>query len=128
MAHESILIIDDSPLTLKMVRFLLQSQGYVIQTASGGSEALSILHTFKPKLVLMDMQMPGIDGLETTRRIKANPDTQGIVVVALTASAMKSDGEKALSAGCDGYVTKPFENEKLLALIRKYLDAASPQD
>ncbi len=125
MAHESILLVDDSPLILKMVRFVLQSEGYDIRTASGGNEALSILHTFKPKLVLMDMQMPGIDGLEVTRRIKANPDTQGIVVVALTASAMKGDEEKALSAGCDGYVTKPFTNQKMLSCIREYLDAAS---
>jgi len=125
MAHESILIVDDSPLTLKMVRFLLQSEGYVIQTAGGGNEALSILHTFKPRLVLMDMQMPGMDGPETTRRIKANPDTQGILVVALTASAMKMDEEKGLSAGFDGYITKPFENQKLLSRIREYLDAAS---
>ena len=125
MAHESILIVDDSLMILKMVRFVLQSEGYVIQTASGGNEALSILDTFKPKLVLMDMQMPGIDGLETTRRIKANPDTQGIIVVALTASAMKGDQEKAISAGCDGYITKPFTNPEMLSCIREYLDAAS---
>ena len=125
MANESILIVDDSAMIQKMVRFVLQSEGYVIQTASGGNEALSILHTFKPKLVLMDMQMPGIDGLETTRRIKANPDTRGIIVLALTASAMKGDEEKALSAGCDGYITKPFTNQKMLSSIREYLDAAS---
>ena len=124
MANESILIIDDSPLTLKLVRLLLQSHGYVIRTASEGNEALSILNTFKPKLVLMDIQLPGIDGLEVTRRIKANPDTQGIIVVALTASAMKGDEEKALSAGCDGF-TKPFTNQKMLSCIREYLDAAS---
>ena len=125
MAHESILIIDDSPLNLKLARVLLQSEGYVIRTAGEGNEALSILKTFKPQLVLMDIQLPGIDGLEVTRRIKANPETQGIVVVALTASAMKGDEEKALSAGCDGYITKPFENPKLLSCIREYLDAAS---
>ena len=125
MAQESILIVDNNRMTLKMVRFLLQSEGYVIETAGGGIEALSKLQTFKPKLVLMDMQMPGIDGLETTRRIKASPDTQGIIVLALSASAMKGDEEKALSAGCDGYITKPFENQKLLSRIREYLDVAS---
>jgi CheY-like chemotaxis protein len=124
MAHESILIIDDSPLNLKLARVLLQSEGYVIRTASEGNEALSILTTFKPQLVLMDIQLPGIDGLEVTRRIKANPDTQGIVVVALTASAMKGDEQKVLNAGCDGYITKPFESKKLLLSIREYLDGA----
>ena len=125
MAAEPILIVDDSPLNLKLIRVLLQSEGYLIRTASEGNEALSILNSFKPKLVLMDIQLPGIDGLEVTRRIKANPDTQGIVVVALTASAMKGDEEKALSAGCDGYVTKPFTNQKMLSCIREYLDAVS---
>ncbi len=123
MAHEPILIVDDSPLSLKLLRLLLQSEGYDIQTAREGSEAISMLTTFKPKLILMDKQMRGIDGLEATRRIKANPDTQGIIVVILTASAMKGDKEKAISAGCDGYVTKPFDSEKLLSRIREYLDA-----
>lgn len=126
MAGESILIIDDSRLNLKLVRVLLQSEGYLIRTASEGNEALSILNAFKPKLVLMDIQLPGIDGLELTRRIKANPDTRDITVVALTSSAMKGDEEKARSAGCDGYITKPFESRKLLLWIREYLDAPRP--
>jgi CheY-like chemotaxis protein len=124
MAHESILIIDDSPLNLKLARLLLQSEGYLIRTASEGNEALSMLTTFKPKLILMDIQLPGIDGLEVTRRIKASPDTRSIIVIALTASAMKGDEEKVRSAGCDGYITKPFESQKLLLRIREYLDAA----
>ena len=102
MANESILIIDDSPLNLKLARVLLQSEGYVVRTAGDGNEALSILNTFKPSLILMDIQLPGIDGLEVTRRIKANPDTQGIIVVALTASAMKGDEGKVRRAGRDG--------------------------
>lgn len=128
MANESILVVDDSPLTVKLLRVLLQSEGYVIQTANGGSEALSLLPAFKPQLILMDIQMPGMDGLEATRRIKANPDTQDIVVVVLTASAMKGDEEKALSSGCDGYVTKPFESRNLLSRIRVYLDGTSPRN
>ena len=125
MANESILIIDDSPLNLKLARVLLQSEGYIIRTASEGNEALSILNTFEPSLVLMDIQLPGIDGLEVTRRIKANPDTQGIIVVALTASAMKGDEGKVRAAGCDGYISKPFESRKLLLQIREYLDGAA---
>ena len=126
MAGESILIVDDSRLNLKLVRVLLQSEGYLIRTASEGNEALSILGTFKPRLVLMDIQLPGIDGLEVTRRIKANPDAPDIIVVALTSSAMKGDEEKARSAGCDGYISKPFESRKLLSWIREYLDAPRP--
>jgi CheY-like chemotaxis protein len=122
MAGESILIIDDSPLNLKLARIILEGQGYVVGTATGGNEALSRVSTFKPQLVLMDVQMPDIDGLEVTRRIKANPDTRDIIVVALTSYAMKRDEEKARSAGCDGYITKPFDSQKLLLQIRQYLD------
>jgi two-component system cell cycle response regulator DivK len=125
MAGESILIIDDSPLNLKLARILLESQGYVIGTAKEGNEALSMVSTFKPRLILMDVQMPGIDGLEVTRRIKANPNTRDIIVVALTSYAMKGDREKARSAGCDGYITKPFDSQKLLLQIRQYLDTAN---
>jgi two-component system cell cycle response regulator len=125
MAHESILIIDDSLSNLQLMRVLLQREGYLVQTAGEGNEALSIIKAFKPQLVLMDIQLPGIDGLEVTRRIKANPETQSIIVVALTASAMKGDEEKVRSAGCDGYITKPFESQKLLLRIREYLDAPS---
>ena len=125
MAHECILIVDDSLPNLQLMRILLQREGYLIQTASEGNEALSILNTFKPQLVLMDIQLPGIDGLEVTRRIKANPDTRSIIVVALTASATKGDEEKVRSAGCDGYIKKPFETQKLLLSIRTYLGAAN---
>src|SRR2546421_10021362 len=127
MAHESILIIDDSPLNLKLSRVLLQSEGYIVRTATDGNEALLMLTTFKPSLVLMDIQLPGLDGLELTRRIKANVDTQHIVVVALTASVMKGDEEKVRNAGCDGYISKPFESKRLLLQIREYLDGAAGQ-
>ncbi len=123
MAGESILIVDDNPVNQKLARVVLQRQGYVVLTASDGNEALSILRTFKPKLILMDVRLPGIDGLELTRRIKANPETQGILVVALTASATKDDEDSVRSAGCDGYITKPFEIQKLVWQIREYLDA-----
>jgi CheY-like chemotaxis protein len=123
MAGEAILIVDDSPLNLKLARILLKGQGYVIGTAKEGNEALSMVGTFKPQLILTDVQMPGIDGLEVVRRIKANPDTRDIIVVALTSYAMKRDEEKARSAGCDGYISKPFESRKLLLQIRQYLDA-----
>ncbi|MGI8782695.1 MAG: response regulator [Acidobacteriota bacterium] len=122
MANESILIIDDSPVNLKLARILLASEGYLIRTARDATEALSTLSTFRPHLILTDVQLPGIDGLELTRRIKANPDTPDITIVALTAYAMKGDEEKALSAGCDGYITKPFVVQELLLQVRKYLD------
>src|SRR5437764_1210408 len=128
MAHESILIVDDSLLNLKLARVLLQSGGYIVRTATEGNEALLMLTTFTPRLVLMDIQLPGLDGLEVTRRIKANVDTQHIIVIALTASAMKGDEEKVRMAGCDGYISKPFDNKKLLLQIREYLDGAAGQN
>lgn len=125
MAHECILVVDDNLPNLQLMQTILERQEYRIQTARDGNEALSVLHTFEPKLILMDIQLPGIDGLEVTRRIKANPDTKSIIVVALTASETKGDEASALSAGCNGYITKPFEHQKLLLQIREYLDVAN---
>ena len=122
MAGEPILIVDDTPVNLKLTRILLVNEGYKVLTAGSAEEALELLRSFHPSLVLADIQLPGIDGLEFTRRVKADPATQDIMVVALTAFAMKGDEQKAVDAGCDGYITKPIDTRSLGARIREYLD------
>jgi CheY-like chemotaxis protein len=123
MAGEPILIVDDNQLNLKLTRILLEKNGYVVRTAGDGSQALALLKEFNPSLILMDVQLPGMDGLEVTRRIKSNPATNNIIVVALTAYAMKGDDEKARAAGCDGYITKPIDTRTLPGQIQGYLDS-----
>jgi len=121
MAGEPILIVDDNPANLKLARVLLTGEGYEIRTAADAEEALSVLETFRPRLILMDLQMPGMDGFELTRRLKAEPATRGIRILALTAYAMKGDEEKALAAGCDGYVAKPIDTRALPGVIAGHL-------
>ncbi|HYX21622.1 MAG TPA: response regulator [Thermoanaerobaculia bacterium] len=117
MAGESILIVDDNPVNLKLARVLLTADGYEVRTATAAEEALDILKDFRPRLILMDVQLPGMDGLELTRRLKADPRMREVVIVALTAYAMKGDEERALAAGCDGYIGKPIDTRRLAAQV-----------
>lgn len=121
MRTDSVLIVDDTPVNLKLVRVLLSRQGFDVRTASTAEEALEMVQSFRPSLVLADIQLPGMDGLEMTRRLKADPKTSSTVVLALTAFAMKGDEQKAFEAGCDGYITKPIDTRSFPALIRQYL-------
>jgi CheY-like chemotaxis protein len=123
VADEPILVVDDNPQNLKLVRVLLSSEGYAVRTAADAEEALRLLEGYAPRLVLMDLQLPGMDGLELTRRLKADPRRRGMLVVALTAYAMKGDEEKARAAGCDGYVTKPIDTDGLPRLLARLLAA-----
>jgi CheY-like chemotaxis protein len=118
MAGKPILIVDDNPSNLKLLRVLLSGEGYDVRTALGAAEALLSLATLTPALILMDIQMPGMDGLELTRKIKADPALAKIPVVALTAYAMSGDEARAKEAGCDAYVTKPIDTRALPALIQ----------
>src|SRR5580698_1684994 len=122
MAGEPILIVDDTPVNLKLTRILLVNEGYKVMTAASAEEALELLRSYHPQLILADIQLPGIDGLELTRRIKKNVETRDITVVALTAFAMKGDEQKAVEAGCDGYITKPIDTRSLGARIREHLN------
>lgn len=121
MAGEPILIVDDNPANLKLARMLLAGEGFEVCTAADAEEALVLLQSFRPRVILMDLQMPGMDGFELARRLKADPATRGIVVLALTAYAMKGDEERAREAGCDGYVSKPIDTRTLPALIARHL-------
>ncbi|MFL5307084.1 MAG: response regulator [Polyangia bacterium] len=121
MAREPILVVDDNQANATLISFLLTKKGYDVRTAGDAVEALAILRAFSPRLIMMDLQLPGMDGLELTRRLKADPITRPIVVVALTAYAMKGDDDRAREAGCDGYVSKPIDTRALPALVSKFL-------
>lgn len=122
MSGEPILIVDDNAVNLKLARVLLTGEGYEVRTAADAEEAFTALQTFRPRLILMDIQLPGMDGLELTRRLKADARLAGVVILALTAYAMKGDEEKAREAGCDGYVTKPIDTRTLSSVIQGYLE------
>jgi two-component system cell cycle response regulator DivK len=121
MAGEAVLIVDDNAQNLKLASVLLRTEGFEVRTAVDAEEALRELETFSPRLILMDIQLPGMDGLELTRRLKADPSRCGIAVIALTAYAMKGDEQKARAAGCDGYVAKPIDVNELPRLLREHL-------
>src|SRR5437588_3759117 len=124
MSRGTILVVDDHPTNLKLCKVMLSVDGYEVHTAADAEEALAVLGTVHPRLILMDVQLPGLDGLELTRRLKADPATRAIVVVALTAYAMQGDEQKALDAGCDGYIVKPIDTRILAATVAKYLAQA----
>jgi len=121
VAGEKILIVEDNPVNLKLIKVLLAKEGYSILAAGDAEEALKVIASERPRLILMDIQLPGMDGLTLTKKLKDDPATKGIAVVALTAYAMKGDEEKAKAAGCDGYLTKPIDTQALPGLVAKYL-------
>jgi CheY-like chemotaxis protein len=123
MAAEIVLVVDDNAMNLKLVRFLLERRGYEVLEARCGADALSLLESVVPAIILMDIQMPGIDGLELTRRIKANPRLARVPIVAVTAFAMAGDDKKATDAGCDGYVTKPIDTQALPQIVERFIAA-----
>jgi two-component system cell cycle response regulator len=123
VAGESVLVVDDNPANLKLARLVLSVAGYAVLTAVDAEQAQSVLLEHKPRLILMDIQLPGMDGLQLTRQIKADPATQAIVVLAVTAYAMKGDEERALLAGCDGYVTKPIDTRTLAQTVAGFLES-----
>ena len=116
-----ILVIEDQEDNRRIVRDLLASVGYEILEAVTGEEGVTAAATHVPDLILMDIQLPGLDGYEATRRIKADPALQHIPIIAVTSYALSGDDVKAFAAGCNGYVSKPFSPRALLAKIREYL-------
>jgi len=127
MSEIAILVVDDNPTNLKLVSDILEFDGYRILKASDAEEAQEIIRSSPPHLILMDIALPGMDGLTLTRRLKEDEATRGIVIVALTAFAMKGDDDKAKLAGCDGYITKPIDTRKLSKLVAGYLLHARAQ-
>ncbi len=119
-----ILCVEDNPQNMRLVRKILQHQNFEVIEAPDGLTGVDLAHKEMPDLILMDINLPDIDGLEATARIKANPELQSIPVVALTANAMYGDEERALAAGCDGYISKPVSRAKLIEQVIHYLNMA----
>jgi two-component system cell cycle response regulator DivK len=116
-----VLVVEDQADNRQILRDLLASAGYEYIEATTGEDGVRRAEAERPDLILMDIQLPILDGYEATRRIKANPALAGIPIIAVTSYALSGDDEKARAAGCDGYVTKPFSPRLLLAKIREYL-------
>ena len=116
-----ILAVDDQEDNRQILRDRLTAAGYEITEAVDGEEAVKIAEAMVPDLILMDIQLPGIDGYEATRRIKSNPLLKAIPVIAVTSYALSGDDEKAFEAGCDAYIPKPYSPRALLAKIREYI-------
>ena len=121
MSEKKILLVEDNPVNRRLAVFLLRSQGYQVREATSALEAFEILHTEQFDLIVMDIQLPGIDGLEATTKLRAEPATAEIPVIAVTSYAMSGDRDKALAAGCSGYVTKPIDKTIFLAEIGRHL-------
>jgi CheY-like chemotaxis protein len=117
-----ILVVDDNPTNLKLVSNLLEFEGYDVLLAVDAEEAQVVIADTLPVLILMDIALPGMDGLSLTRILKGSERTRDIRIVALTAFAMKGDEQKALDAGCDGYVTKPIDTRKFPTQVLAFLE------
>lgn len=121
VAGERILVVDDNVANAALINFLLAAHGYDVRSAADATEALALVGQFAPRLILMDVQLPGMDGLSLTRKLKAEPKTRNVVIIAVTAYAMKGDDERARAAGCDGYISKPIDTRTLPGVVADFL-------
>ena len=121
MTNKKILVVEDTEDNRQILRDLLGAAGYDMIEANDGAEGVSQAMTHKPDLILMDIQMPVMDGYEATRRIKADPVLKSIPVIAVTSYALSGDEDKARAAGCDGYIAKPFSPRQMLAKVREVI-------
>ena len=121
MAEKVILSVEDNEANRRIIRDLFTRKGYRVVEAVNGEEAVTIAKQEKPDLILMDVQLPKMDGYEATRQIKADPEMAAIPVLAVTSYALSGDREKALAAGCEDYVAKPFRPRELVAKVEKLL-------
>jgi two-component system, cell cycle response regulator DivK len=123
-----ILIIEDNVQNMKLAAFLLNSAGHTVIQASHALGGIAIAQQHRPDLILMDIQLPGMDGLTATRMLKADPETRDIKIYALTAFAMKGDEEKIYAAGCDGYIAKPIRYQSFLETVMSALSQVAPPE
>jgi two-component system cell cycle response regulator DivK len=119
-----VLIVEDNPTNLTLATFLLQSAGHTVLSATDAEAGLTLARAERPNLILMDIQLPGMDGLEATAQLKGDDVTRDIPVIALTALAMKGDEERIRAAGCDGYIAKPMRYQEFLATVAAQLARA----
>ena len=123
MTAPRVLIVDDNELNIAIAEVVLLGEKFAVETACDALEAVQKVASFRPDLILMDIQMPGKDGLELTRELKADATTQHIRIIAFTAFAMSGDEAKMRAAGCDGYLSKPIDVKKFGAQVRAFLEA-----
>ena len=120
-----VLVVEDNPANLLLVQAVLKRSGYQLASARSAEEAESLLRSIRPYVILMDVRLPGEDGLSLTKRLKSDPATASIPIVALTAYAMRGDEQAALAAGCNGYLTKPIDTTRFADQLRTILEASS---
>jgi len=121
MSDKNVMVVEDNEKNRKLVRVVLKAKGYNIIEAATGEEALNLLKNQKPDIILMDIQLPGIDGLTLIKQIKASVITKDIPIIAVTAYAMKGDEQKILDTGCNAYVSKPINTQELPLIVEKYI-------
>lgn len=119
---KTILIVEDNELNLKLFRDLLKANGFNTVETNEGIEAVGLARNAKPDLIIMDIQLPEISGLDITRKIKSDPEMKHIPVIAVTAFAMKDDEEKILQAGCEAYLSKPIAIDQFLSTVRRFIE------
>ncbi|MBW2544706.1 MAG: response regulator [Deltaproteobacteria bacterium] len=124
MAGEKILVVEDNPMNMELTTALLEASGYVVIQAGAAEEGVELVKAESPDLILMDISLPGMDGLEATGVLKQDPATKDIPVIAMTAHAMKGDKEKALAAGCAGHITKPIDTREFPKTVARFIESA----
>ena len=122
----TVLVIEDNPANMTLAVFLLETAGHAVLCATDAEAGLTMARDAQPNLILMDIQLPGMDGLELTRRLRADDATKDILILALTAYAMRGDEQKARDAGCDGYIPKPIDTRALPGVLEGYLAGRRP--
>ena len=129
MNEKKILLVEDNEVNRRLAGFLLRSHGYQVREATTAAAAFEMVEKERPDLIVMDIQLPGMDGLEITRKLKEQPATAAIPVIAVTSFAMKGDKERALAAGCAGYVTKPIDKNTFIQEVAAHVgDKAKIED
>lgn len=128
MGGKNILLVEDNEVNRRLAGFLLRSQGYQVREATSAAAAFEMVDQDRPDLIVMDIQLPGIDGLAATRKLKEQPVTADIPVIAVTSYAMKGDREKALAAGCAGYVTKPIDKDIFIREVAVHMGDKSKSE
>lgn len=118
-----ILVVEDNEMNMQLFEYLLEESGFEIVKATTGEEALKLATSEKPDLILMDIHLPGMDGLSVVRELKAGGEMEGVPILALTAHAMRGDKDRFLQAGCDGYISKPIDVKTFIPSIRQFLGA-----
>jgi len=121
---KTVLIVEDNQNNAELLEDILSVRGYNVNIVTRGEDALESVEKMKPDLILMDIQLPGIDGYEITRRLKKDPFTKDIIIIAVTAYALKGDEMKALRAGCDDYMSKPINTRELPEMVERYIGPA----